>query len=503
LSLVRLIRLFFPDWSGTYIVAGCIVAAVEANYSYRLVRTRRLGGADLIRFRATEMAFFLILLRIGSYVGDPWGRVVSDIRSWPQEPRRIFDLEMIYAFLLTLFSWAVSTRTSYDLRRIGEPPVRDRDYVTPTDALVGRFFWGGVLLLWTAGLTRIGISGLFNLGRPSVPGLVGNVLVYFALGLLMLGQIQFSRLFERWRKEGLKRPAGLASHWARYTLILLGLAGLVAFLLPTAYTLPLLDLAGIVLQAVLYAFNVLFYLVMLGLSLLLTPLAALLGGEVRGRPPSPVSPPELHPAMPQGSAPAWFEVVKSLAFWALALGLVFYVVRSYLRDRSELLASLKQLQLVRSVGRLVRGLWRQFAMFLSAARERIPDDLRLPQRRRNVGRLPRGDRFRFFRLGALSRRERMLYYYLSILRRATRHGYPRNQSQTPYEYEVDLQPSVHEAGMELHRLTEAFVEVRYSEREVDKEEEESVRQAWRTVRAALQSLRRRGEGEKTDAEEGE
>ena len=38
LSLVELVRLFLPGWNGTLIVWACVLASLEANYSYRLIR---------------------------------------------------------------------------------------------------------------------------------------------------------------------------------------------------------------------------------------------------------------------------------------------------------------------------------------------------------------------------------------------------------------------------------------------------------------------------------
>lgn len=496
LSLVHLIQLFFPSWDGTFMVVGCVLAAVEANYSYRLIRSRRLREWDLVRFRAAEIALFLVLLRVGSLVGHPWSEVIREIRAWPRDPLRIIDLELIYAFILVLLSWSASTRTAFDLERIGEPPIQDKYYVQPVDALVNRFFWGGVMLLWTAGLTRVGISSLLNLARPSVPGIILNVLIYYALGLVMLGQLRFTQLSLRWRKEGLRVSGALAGHWIRYTLLLLGLAGLIAFLLPTAYTLPLLDVVAVVVEAVLYVFNVIFQVVVFAFLLLLTPLARLLGGEIRSRAPDPGPPPELQPTTPGGSTPAWFEIVRSLVFWALALGMVWYIVRSYLRDRPELAGAFARLKILESGRRLLRALWRRLTHLIGAASERIPSRLRLLQRRRGDG----GPQielepFRFLRLGGRSRRERLLYYYLSILQRAARRGYPRGQSQTPYEYDADLGPNIPQAETELDRLTDAFVEARYSKHRVEADQEEHVRAAWKRIRAAIQSLGRTKEHE--------
>lgn len=503
LSLVDLVRLFVPNWHGAYIVVGCFLAAVEANYSYRLIRARNLRGGDLVRFRAFEIALFFVLLRIGSMIGVSWANVWADLRAWPREPWRLFDLEIIYAFLLTLLSWAASTRTTYDLQRIGEPRVREKYYVHPVDALTSRFFWGGAMLLWIAGVTRIGVSAVLNLSHPSVPGLVLNVLLYFALGLAMLGQIQYARLSQRWRKEEIDVPKELSHHWVRYTVLFLGLTGLVAFLLPTGYTLPLLDIISIIIGAIFYVFNLIFQLGILILFLMLSPLARLFGADLERQPFDSVSRLQL-PRLTGGgggSAPGWLEIVRSAVFWTVALAVLVYVVRSYLRDRPELIEALTALRPFRAVRAMLLRIWGQLTELAGAARDRMPIQVRLRRRGTGADQSSGKNSFRFLRLLRLSRRERTVYYYLSIVRRATRQGYPRRPSQTPYEYDDQLGPSMSEAEQEMSRLTEAFVETRYSTHQIDRAQERRVRADFERVRAALRSLKQRSgadEGSETE-----
>ncbi len=491
LSLVDLIQLFFPAWSGVYMVVVCFLAAVEANYSYRTVRRLGLRGSDVVRFRVFEVAVLFVLVRVGSMVGLSWPEVWAELRIWPREPWRVLDLEVIYASMLALLSWAVSTSTTHDLQRIGEPPVRDKYYVYPMDALMSRFFRGGLLLLLTAGITRIGISELVDLRRPSVPGLVLNVLVYFALGLAMLGQIHYAQLSQRWRKAGIDAPGELPARWVRYTLVLIGLAGVIAFLLPAGYALPLLDVISIVLGAVLYVLNVVFQLAILLFFLLTLPLALLLGIEQPVEPPPGLRPPP-QPPVPQPGAPApgWFEVVRSVAFWIVAIGLVVVIVRSYLRDRPELTEALTTLQVYRALRIFACRIWRRLTGLAGAVRARVSIPLRLGRPRRKEEQGAQEGRFRFLRIAGLSRRDRTLYYYLSILRRAARQGYPRDPSQTPYEYDADLGPAVGEAQAEMDRLTDVFVEARYSTHPIEPEQERRVRVDWKRIRAALRSLRR-------------
>jgi hypothetical protein len=453
-----------------------------------------LRGTDLLRFRVVEIILFFIIIRIGSLLGMPWDRLLVNLRIWVREPWLLLDLEVGYALLLAASSWTVSNRTAYDLERIGEPPVGGKSYVDPIGALTGRFFWGGALLLTVAGMTRVGIASLLELRRPPVPGLVLNVLVYFVLGFAMLGQIQFRRLSQRWRGEGIDLPEDLAGHWVRYTVLFLALAGLIAFLLPTGYTLPLLTVVSIVIGAILYAFNVLFQLLILLFFLLLTPLLRLFGAEVSTEPREPIPQPDfLPPVAPDGSAPEWLAVVKSVAFWVLALAGLMYVLRSTLRDRPGLVEALSTFKPLRAAGRFLVALWRHLTRLAGTAREGIPAQFRLSRGRTAGEPGPSKGLFRTFRLGALSPRERTLYCYLSILRRAGRQGYPRGGSETPYEYETKLGPSVAQAEAELDRLTEAFVETRYSLHDVDMTQEKRVRADWRRIKEALRALRQKPE----------
>ena len=497
LSLVDLAELFFPGWSGTYVVVISFLAALEANYSYRMIRRRGLRGEDVVRFRIIEMAVLFVLLRVGSLLALGWPGMRTELRAWPLEPWRILSLEVAYGFVLVLLSWTVSTATTHDLERIGEPPVQDRYYVYPADALISRFFWGGALLLVSAGLTRVGVSALLDVGRPSVPGLVLNVLVYFALGLVMLGQVEYARLSQRWRKEGIDVPEALAGHWARYTLLFLALTALIAFLLPTGYTLPLLDAIGVVLGAIFYVAQLLFQLAILLFLLIAMPLAMLLGIDVDVEPPPGPEPPRRPPAPDLDvPMPGWFEVIRSVAFWIVAVGVVVYVVRSYLRDRPELTEAVTSLNVFRALREFVSGMWRRLRGAARAARERLPARPRLRKPRPVEEADGGGGLFRFFRLGGLSPRQRTLYYYLSILRRAAEQGYPRERSQTPYEYDAELGPEVPQAEEEMDRLTDTFVEARYSTHPIEDEQERRVRVAFKRIRTALRSLRRRGKAEK-------
>jgi hypothetical protein len=497
LSVADLLYMSFPIWNRAYLTAGCVLAALEACYSRWLVRKKPLRGDDALRVRVFEIASLFILIKLASYMDDSWADVVADVRTWPYQPLHIFDIETMVAFVLAFISWAIATRTIHDLERIGEPPpVRAESYTPPRERLANRFFWGGGILLVTAGITRVGIANLLNLERPPVPQLVLNALLYFLLGLAMLGQVHFTRLHQQWEAQKIKVADQLASRWVHYSLAFVGLAALLAFLLPTGYTVGLLDAVAVILNVLAYVLAVLTTIIWLLLSLLLLPFTWLFNMKPPNRPRSlPLfrsyrSP---QPSLSTAGGLDWIELLKSLLFWTITLGMVYYVIRSYLRDHPEILEALSSLKPIRILRDFLTALWRRFTGWAQFARDRMP--------RRLLGRWMREDGsskgpFRFFRLGALPPRERVLYYYLSVLRRAGQRGLPRRRAQTPHEYEGALNPHLPEAQQDLTQLTEAFIEARYSLHAFDRKHDQQARAHWRRVRAALQSLKRRARAKK-------
>ena len=492
-SFAGLVHLFFPQWNSTYVIVGCVLAALEANYSFGVLRARRLEGMDTLRFRITEIALMFVLLKVGSYAGRRWSEVLADVGTWPRQPSNLFSPETLVVFLLALVSWWACTDTLRDLRHLSESPHLHRSSPPPIRRITGRFFLGGALLLVITGLTRIGIAGLLDLRRPTVSGLVVNALVYFVLGLAMMGQAYLTRLKQIWETRRISVQRRLPSRWVRYTLVLLGLASVVAFLLPTGYTVGLLDAGYAVVRLlgnIVFSLGIGVAFIFALVHWLFVSLWGLLFGDGRSAAREVERPPTMFPRPtargPGAPIPNWLDVLRSLAFWVTAAGIVCFVVYSYLRDNPELLAALTGLRPIRSIRVFLAALFQRVSGLAKGARASLHSRLgRRSRARPSLTVMP------ILRPLALSPRERIQYYYLSILRRAGRVGFPRRRAQTPNEYSARLGPNLPEAREDLARLTGAFVEARYSVHPIDRETEQPVRASWRQVRSALRALRRR------------
>lgn len=477
-SLVELARLFVLGYNGTFLTLFCTLVTAEGYYSYHLFRHGPLRFANTTLGRALEGAALFLTLRVGGKFSageaEPFANLLA------------LDANAIVSVGLALFAWVDGWATAHDFDHLDEPPERGREYVSPADRLAGRFFAGGVLLLLTSGLARVGFAQVLNLSRASVAGPVLTVLVYIALGMVMLGQIRYTTLWYRWRQQKLTVAAGLGGRWARYSLAFLGIVALVAFLLPTSFTVGLLDSLRLVLSLFLAIAGVIWALLIGAASWLIAPLLPNRPEGDRGARPTPPPFPPPPPAAAGGVGTDWLAVLQSLLVWAVVLVLLVYLIRGSLLAHPRVRAFLGRLRPLAALGRLWTSLRRWLRGSLEAVRDSLP---RRPVRRdardgaaRRAG-LP-------FRPGALSPREQVLYYYLSIVRRAGRQGLPRRDAQTPAEYEATLLPRLPEAREDFSRLTGAFLEARYSRREVDKERTGPVRGHWQRVKAALQALGR-------------
>jgi hypothetical protein len=496
-SLVQLALVFAPAWNPTYLVVGCVLAALEATFSYRLLSSPRMLGANVLRFRLAELALIFLFLKLGRYVSMSGEAVQVEIQNLPHDLTVLFDLETMAAFALALLCWSAATQTVVDLKRIADPPQRRPDYAPPVERLTGRFFSGGVVLLIATGLARLDeASKLLDLRRPSEGGLILNALVYFLLGLVMLGQARYAELRKGWQGQNAQISEKVAGRWARYSLCFIGLAALLALLLPTEFTLGLLnwmaDSLGLIGSIMAYIVSLILTILLLPIGWLFWLLSLLLsiGGEQRP-PPQPQLPAFEPPQRPQGEGTmSWLEIVWPFVFWAVVLGVVFYFVRSYLRDRPELQEAIRSLRPLQALRRGWTALWQWLRARIGRLRqtvsERLPRVLKRPSATGGALRSP----LRFFRLGALSPRQRVLYYYLSVLRRAGQQGYPRRRHQTPQEYQAVLEPNLPQSQEEMASLTEAFVEARYSAHEIGVEQDQQVRDKWKRVKAALRALRR-------------
>ncbi len=490
-AIVQLGELLVPTWRGGYLFVLGTLAAFVASLSYVAARRRFMSGMDLLGYNMVELGLFFLALRLARYWGQ-WDVLLSEVRGWSTHPLAFLDFEVILAFAVTLIGWIIATQTAQDFRDIVDPadiidpqapPPRPYDRIATRLAIIG------FVLLALNGINRIGLASLMSADRPRISGLIGNVLIYYTFSLVLLAQAQYELRRHDWEGRQLSVTPALTRRWTLSSLGMLGLAALIAFLIPTGQTMPLLALVRVVLAVLAGVLNFLAMLFAFLIYLILSPLSRfILGGKESQSPMAPPEIPRLEPPpieIVQPSQPIelpWLQTLQSVAFWALLIGGAIYLVHSYVEDRggwgslAHATRSLSWLRaLLMNLQRWWRGLEHDVRARLEAQREA----------RRQRAEQASGPRFR--RLGRTTR-ERIMFYYLSLLYRATEAGFSRRRDQTPYEYLPRLQVHFPDVATDIALLTESFVAARYGAEEPTSAQERAAKAAWQRVKIALNKL---------------
>ena len=93
--------------------------------------------------------------------------------------------------------------------------------------------------------------------------------------------------------------------------------------------------------------------------------------------------------------------------------------------------------------------------------------------------------FRFFHPRNLPPRLRVIFYYLTLVRRGNQKGIPRKPGQTPFEYGDTLKDQLPKVQEEVSYITDRFVEAKYSQHEIPADQAGVVRRLWLRIRQAM------------------
>lgn len=473
-----------------------MLAALPSFYTQGLAATHHIEGVRKWLFDGLELALLLVLARLGVFASD----VVTG------RPGHFnffnFDSRWVLVMMMMFLAWLFAKIAATQFGRLHKLPQEhketeyiDRSWVSPYERLKALFLQGGIVLMFFAGIVRMDLAQLQNMTGPAPVSIILNALIYFSTGLILLAQAHFDGARRRWFVDEVKVAPETGSRWMRYSFILIGLAAIFAFLVPVSYTVGLLDALRPVLEVFSFIMGLVLGLLML-IAALFGYLFVLLFGTREEQPPdTPPGPPlpEVPPAAVDagGGFLDWLNAldwasIQSMLSWLIAIAVIVYVARSYLRDHADISIRMGQVGILRFLGKLWEAVWKSVAGMAEDAGE-IRDDL--VQRllgRWGVIRQPIG---RLFGLGGLSPRERMRSLYLTILNRAASRGIGRKRDQTPYEYEGVLAPRVPDVEEDVVQLTEAFIEARYSQRPVEDGDIAPAYEAWLRLRSALKRAR--------------
>ncbi len=485
-------------WRDAYLFVAVVIAWGLFSTTY----LTRLPGWERrpLSYRSAELVVIGVIIRLYLWLQNGFP-TLADWRNILIEPGILLgDLWGPY-FLLALFAWAWSNgfavifsqlEVSKREENFYKLPVKERQSKLDTPLRLQRtpllqdFFrrwvFGGIILIVCAASTTVRISEIVEtswftqLNRLPMPGaLLIALLLYFFVGFWLLSYARYTVLYARWMAHGARPQPQMARHWRRRSLLMLGIVGFLAALLPIGSSVPLAWMARLVVWAV--AAVVAAILGLLGLFL------ASVTGNQEAAPSEPFQPPPppIIPPVPQTDAPAGDvlppELVGGFTLTLLAVVVIIAVVflvygRNY-GNAGETAGDLWQ--------RFVlwwRSLWGSVKLRATELREQIEQRTRATDdggeakaRRRRIN------------VDGLSPREQVRYFYLAAVRRAGEKGVERRQDQTPAEFLQVLQDEWPDSAEETGELTDAFLHARYSRQEV--EDAGVIKQTWKRVKSSL------------------
>ena len=312
------------------------------------------------------------------------------------------------------------------------------------------------------------------------------MLVYFILLILLLGQTYFATLRAGWAWERIQIDGRIAKVWLGYCILALILIGFVVRFLPTRYSLNYLESLQFVFNLILsLVLSIFLYIAMVGAYLMAWLFSFLGGVEPSTEMPEVVemAPPE--PLQDPLQIATGTEIIQSIAFWVFLTLLIIFAFYQYVRQNRSLISKLKRFRpwqglrhFLAWAGRWSRGARRQ-------AGEVIHQGLQRLRKAREARLSPQG--FNYVNPNRMMPRQRILFFYHAMLRRAEEAGIPRQTSQTPSEFELSLKSYLEQLEQtadpaSLAELTRSFQEARYSRHEITLSQANRVHTAWVQLR---------------------
>jgi hypothetical protein len=488
----NLIMRILPGWEGGYIPWLALLASAEAQYSRRLVRRESDLLTSAIVYRLVEWVVIGMLIKLYLVASSGLSLFLPEMLSWGEDFFiHFFDAEYTLSLSLAFIIWYLSGNFAGQLMELeGDLFLLEADVevgifsdrTAVRRGLAVRTLSIGMLMIFITALLRWDYQNLWG-NRPVPTYSLSYVLLYFILGMTMLTLAHFFARRATWALDRIPISRDMARSWLIYGLLFLMGVSLLAFILPTGYSMGLLTLLG-------YLFNLLgelVYLIFYLLSLPLTYLIRLLSRSSEiPEVVDPIPPPEFSSPPVTPHAPAelpWLGLLRSIVFWAIFLAIVVYAFRIFIEQNEGILKRLRSLP----GWRYLAALWRWLKVSLKRAEHQVRSTIKGSLQR--LSRLGAGVSVRppggLLHLRSLTPRQKVLFFYLAMLRRGQESGLPRQPSQTPYEYVQKMGEDLPEVDEELNVLTGAFVEARYSRHTITPESASRVRRYWGRIKHAL------------------
>lgn len=505
---ITVLKLLAPTGRWSFLPMIVFFVALEGGLTtWWLGKKKR--RVNSLYYRISEIILLLVTLRFTTWIVAGNLPSLATIRAFVLSPSNVVDITFVLFVLLALFAWERSITFSSTFDKLTLSAEEIVYYTIPTaerfrSGITGvvpknriqlhhdflrQWVIGGIILVFFAVITTfdlpepsaIAFSGINirNIGRLGLRSdILLALILYFIGGLWLTSLGRMHILQARWLTTGLPADVEIVRRWRTRGLILLLLLALAAAFLPIGSSIALSRIIVAILSLITIAFGL--FLTML--AYLLYFFTSLIGGVAPSSPPQPVDLSQFAQAIDRtessSDVPA---LILGTIFWIGVITIVIIALIFFLRERG---VTVEGTQLWRP--------WQAFIAWLHNLWNKVNrHSVVLPSswwNRMRFSRPSTDDRilpWRFFRINALSPRDQIIYFYLSVVKRAGKKGVSRAPSMTPSEYATDLESAWPEVRSDIQYLTEEFQEARYSADPVDKNKLSIIQETFKRLRSVV------------------
>jgi hypothetical protein len=485
---IQFMQWLVPTWNSSGMVLVCTLAAIEAAASNRLIKQLHSAQHQLAFYRITEWAIIIILLKLFVEFSLGPANFQANFNQWPVSfPQNIFNGRLFTALVPLAICWATANLFDSDLTQLGdfESNLQEEGLrtITVRNLILKRFLNVGLFLVIFAGIPP---QTLFAGPMPATSNVIPAVVIYFILGIILLSLTRYAYLSSLWRLDKVQVPTLIPRRWLIYTAGIVLVLSVLIFLLPVKYGMGLLATLSALLDLLYKLMGLLYALIFITINFL---------SQLFFRRPTSVLPPQILPAvtpapvqLPSSAPSPFWKMLESFLFWGLLGALVIIALRQYILFNKDLADELKKFR----PWRWLALFWKRVTASVKKANKSVGVFVQSSLKRlRNLGRAPEDvNEWDYINPRRLNNRQKVIFYYLALLRRADEAGLHRGDGQTPYEFKQSILPTMAEGEEAVETLTNSFVEARYSQHDIPRETTGKIEGLWEAVRRRFKAIRK-------------
>ena len=472
-------------WNGWYLPVLVFLISQEAFWTRGKLESLDLSQKSI--YHITEWIIFAVLLKIIIYLVHSPDQFWIDLPLWQQNLANFFTGEYLPVLLVLFLTWIFSSSAAGDLDELQseltdykwELGKLDNNRQAARQRLAQRVFIVGGVMVVSAMASRLDLKQIFG-ETPASQASLAYVLIFFLLALVFLSQTQFAVLRGRWFWNRTPMSPELGRNWVKYSLLFFVVIALIAFILPTRYTYGLLETIQV-------AFNFIFQVIISIVGLLALPCGWIFSlFNLKSKDTSDNTPPALPQFIPpaqSGGADPWWELAKSILFWAVFLGVIGYSFLYFIKHNSIFFSRILKIPVFSTIVKVAKSIWawlaginRQLAATIASSLARVFQSL--------PGQIYR-EFPHFVNFKSLTPRQKVVFFYLRMVDRSKKSGIDRKPSQTPNQFASDVGKAVPDVVQDIETFTEQFHEARYTLHPIQTEQTTIVQRLWRKIVKSL------------------